>query len=135
MADRPSLGQKLQKVLEQNYGRPSVENTEHFKREKKVIEDFYTDLKSDIIHDIESGMPPRSVKLSASGQHHDVFWIFNMPQRKPVALDRPDNAFRSMWDDFLIWLADNDLKSELFYRKDAKVVHDYWFELRISPNI
>lgn len=135
MDERPSLGQKLQKLLAKNYGQGNGEESEQLKKERKVMEVFYEEIKKGIVSDIESGMPSRPIRISASGQHHDIFWILNMPQRKPVALDRQDNVFRDLWDSFLRWLTDNDLKVELYYRKDIKVVHDYWFEIRVSPEV
>ena len=135
MNERPTLGRKLQKLLKQNYGLVDGEESEQLKRDKKIVASFYDDVKKSIISDIDSGMPTRLIRISASGKHHDILWILNMPQRKPVALDRHGNVFRDVCDGFLMWLTDTDLKVELYYRKHAKVEHDYWFEIRVSPAI
>lgn len=131
MSSSSSLGQKLKQLLEIN-GTSSAVDSAHFQKERRIVNMFYEDVKGSIIHDINAGLPTRPIIISASGSYHDVFWIFNLPQERPVALDRHDNGFRDQWDNFLRWLSDNDLKADLYFRKDAKVVHDYWFELRVT---
>lgn len=129
----PSLGRKLKRVLDKDGGGNGKSADVHFKRDLEIVQLFYAELKKNIAREINAGMPIRPVKISATGGYHEIFWIFHLPQAKPVALDRADNAFRRQWDDFLRWAAENDLKTELFFHADAKVQHDYWFELRILP--
>lgn len=130
----PSLGKKLKRVLErEGTGTTRKPVDVHFKRDLEIVEAFYADVKKNITREINAGKPIRPIKMSATGGYHDIFWIFHLPQAKPVALDRADNAFRRQWDDFLRWAADNDLKVDLFFHGDSKVLHDYWFEISIQP--
>jgi hypothetical protein len=130
----PSLGKKLKRVMERDSDANKSVDV-HFKRDLEIVEGFYTEIKKNIAREINAGGPIRPIKISATGGYHDIFWVFHLPQAKPVALDRSDNAFRRQWDAFLRWSVDNDLKVELFYFTDVQVRHDYWFEIRIFPAV
>lgn len=129
----PSLGKKLKRVLDKGGDIDNKIHDAHFRRDMEIVQNFYAELKKNITQDINKGRPIRPIKISATGGYHEVFWVFHLPQTKPVALDRADLAFREQWDAFLRWLMANDLKIELLYFEDIKVQHDYWFEMRISP--
>lgn len=135
MTRRETLGKILKKNLADTQpGKPRRDDAQH-QRNLIVVQRFYAELKESIVGQINKGEPVRPVKISATGANHDVFWIFHLPRKKPVALDAEDRVFRPQWDAFMNWAIDNDLRVELFYHVDAKSEQDYWFEIRIEPDL